>query len=870
MSATAIEKIVEWVLDDQPLWLQDAVRRLIENNDLSDSDINELATMCKEAHGLSDESNPAPTPKPPIVVGESEEKSDDSVYLLGISNTDNVNALANDQNLRFDPCAGLTVIYGDNGSGKSSYTRILKHACHTRGPAPDIHGNVLNPFGSTPSSDISYQVSDDSEMTFHWVLGSQSNSQLKAINVFDTSAAIDYVSEEGEVAFRPYGLDILDKLGRACVEIKRLLDLELHSVSTPVDLSNLEGDTNVGRFVASLSTSTTEEDIDDLASLSEEDLSRIAELLKQIAQLVAEDPLVKARSLKQKAARIRNFKVKLAAAIEAISPESVSEFQKNAETMVVERAASELAAKEQFGSFVLKGVGSDVWRSLWDSARAYSEEYAYPDIPFPNLNEGSACPLCQQKLSQDAKDRFVSFDEFVKGEAKKKADAAAIVVEQIKVDLRGALRFQEELPTLEDVAQEDETLAQQLTTLTEYLFTKVEAVLKSIETGEWTNEPSEKITGISQLEALITSLESSASKFEKASENDSKKKFEEELLELTSRQLLTKSKSAVLKEIRRRTTLDGVLKCRAETRTDDITVLSRRLTKELVTDELCRQLKQELKELGFSAVQIEVKTRGDHGNQYHRLKLAESNDTPLVELLSEGEQRCLALASMLSETTTSPHKSAIVFDDPVSSLDHKWRLKIARRIVREALHRQIVVFTHDMTFLIMLQEEVEKLEGVSLLLKSLSRTKRETGIARDGAPWEALGVKGRVGHLKQRLVELKKIEDEASEDEYKHHASVFYGLLRETWERGVEELLLNKVITRLGREIQTQRVKLLVDITADDYDQIDLAMSKCSKYLIGHDTAAELNEPLPDSNEIETDLIEFEEWMKAMRKRGRS
>jgi len=868
MSTSAIEKIVEWVLDGKPSWLQDAVRRLIENNDLSESDINELLGMCKEAHGLVDTENSAPSPSPPTV-SESEEENDDSVYLLGISNVDNVNALANDQNLQLEPSA-LTVIYGDNGSGKSSYTRILKHACHTRGSAPDIHGNILNPSESRSSSDISYQVNDGDENTFHWTIDGYSNPQLKAINVFDTSAAIDYISEEGEAAFRPYGLDILDKLGGACAEIKGLLDQEMHSVSTPVDLTHLEGDTSVGKFIAELSKSTTEEDIDALAILSEEELIQIEELNKRIAQLIAEDPLVKARSLRQKAARIRKLKDKLARAIELVGSESITEIQKHTEKMVIERDASELAAQEQFASFVLDGVGTDVWKSLWDSAREYSEVIAYPDNPFPNTNDGAVCPLCQQELSHDAKCRFISFDEFVKGEAKKKSDAATALVDQIKADLQSALDFQDELPTIEDIAQEDEGLSQQLTTLTQLLPTKIESVLQSIETGEWAQEACEELTGIAKLEVLVAGLENRAGEFEEASEQGLKGKLEKELLELTSREQLAKSKQVVLNEVDRRKVLSGILKCRADTRTDDITVLSRRLTKELVTDELCRQLKEELKNLGFHAVQIEVKTRGDHGNQYHRLRLAENNDTPLVELLSEGEQRCLALASMLSETTTSSHKSAIVFDDPVSSLDHKWRLRIARRIVREALHRQVIVFTHDMTFLIMLQEEAEKLEEITLLLKSLSRKRRQTGITRDGAPWEALGVKERLGHLKQRLDELKKIEDEAAEDEYRHHASIFYGLLRETWERGVEELLLNKVITRFGREIQTQRVKRLVDITEGDYDQIDSAMSKCSKYLIGHDTAAELNEPLPDSNEIEGDVTEFEEWMKGMRKRGRS
>jgi hypothetical protein len=42
--------------------------------------------------------------------------------------------------------------------------------------------------------------------------------------------------------------------------------------------------------------------------------------------------------------------------------------------------------------------------------------------------------------------------------------------------------------------------------------------------------------------------------------------------------------------------------------------------------------------------------------------------------------------------------TGIVFDDPVSSLDHMRREQIARRLAREAKVRQVNVFTHDLAF----------------------------------------------------------------------------------------------------------------------------------------------------------------------------
>ncbi|NAV69341.1 ATP-binding protein, partial [Salmonella sp. zj-f50] len=65
----------------------------------------------------------------------------DPISLVSIKNPTAINALASQQELFFQP-AGLTVIYGDNGSGKSGYVRILKHACRSRDEKFAIHRDL--------------------------------------------------------------------------------------------------------------------------------------------------------------------------------------------------------------------------------------------------------------------------------------------------------------------------------------------------------------------------------------------------------------------------------------------------------------------------------------------------------------------------------------------------------------------------------------------------------------------------------------------------------------------------------------------------------------------------------------------------------
>ena len=60
-----------------------------------------------------------------------------AVTLKAIHGAENVNALKPGEHLTFDK-VGLTVVYGDNGSGKSGYARILKEACRARTPKGDI------------------------------------------------------------------------------------------------------------------------------------------------------------------------------------------------------------------------------------------------------------------------------------------------------------------------------------------------------------------------------------------------------------------------------------------------------------------------------------------------------------------------------------------------------------------------------------------------------------------------------------------------------------------------------------------------------------------------------------------------------------
>ena len=108
-------------------WMEDALRRLFTPGELKPEDLEELTEVCKTRHGLS--TKPAtPLSAAQLPVAGNEPLS--SVSVLSITHHNGVNALAPEQKVSFGP--QLTIVYGENGAGKSGYTRVLKAACRSR------------------------------------------------------------------------------------------------------------------------------------------------------------------------------------------------------------------------------------------------------------------------------------------------------------------------------------------------------------------------------------------------------------------------------------------------------------------------------------------------------------------------------------------------------------------------------------------------------------------------------------------------------------------------------------------------------------------------------------------------------------------
>jgi energy-coupling factor transporter ATP-binding protein EcfA2 len=128
------------------------------------------------------------------------------------------------------------------------------------------------------------------------------------------------------------------------------------------------------------------------------------------------------------------------------------------------------------------------------------------------------------------------------------------------------------------------------------------------------------------------------------------------------------------------------------------------LFRTVIAEDYKKQLKEECAALDCN-LPVEFRARGERGQTIRSLSIKGGHSPN--DILSEGEQRAIALADFLTEVGLNPANAGIVLDDPVTSQDHQRKNHIALRLVREAKIRQVIVFTHDLVFLTMLSAAAE-------------------------------------------------------------------------------------------------------------------------------------------------------------------
>lgn len=529
------------------------------------------------------------------------------------------------------------------------------------------------------------------------------------------------------------------------------------------------------------------------------------------------------------------------------------------------KAAAELAAKQfKESENLLPGTGGDAWRELFDAARKFAVE-SHPDKLFPELGEDTLCPLCQQPLAEGAA-RLLRFEAFIKQEAEKASQQRRkALYAEYKPFVDHVLMLNIDDVTYSEIEAIDAQLATDTRTFEQAMAARQEAIKAAVISHQWDGTEQDLNTPSLRLQTLANKLNAEAEILEKLLDEKSRAALQKQSNDLDARIRLRQVKDAVITAVARLTHQAKLKQCLSALKTNAISLKASELAEKVVSKELAEALNREFKALGVSSLRVSLQSRSERGRALHKLKLELPQARNPGEILSEGEQRAIAIASFLAEIGLSGGSGGIVFDDPVSSLDHRRRERVAKRLAAEAAKRQVIIFTHDIYFLCILVEEA-KVAGVPITTQSLTRRTDGFGVAHPDLPFEGKSAKERIGALKAWHQAIDKLYRDGEEQEYRKQTFDAYVHLRMAWERAIEEVLLRNVVLRFRKSIETQRLAGVV-VEDTDHARVDAGMKKCSNFA-AHDKALIGGIAVPDPDELLADIMALEKWRSDVEKRS--
>lgn len=785
------------------------------------------------------------------------------VTLTQISNIKGIGALAPREPLSFGD--GLTVVYGQNGCGKSSYVRILKALANPVN-ADAVFGNVYRKSQEEPEATATFTI-DGATKSVVW---NKASKKKHPIQIYDTLEADRFVNKENEVVYEPKVLATItqmaamyDRLSNYFAQIEEdveqkmpKLPQELMFSTTAAEFASLSARAGLANYIKTHPWTEAEK----------EELNNIEAGLRE------SNPEQAVRTKAAQRDIIRNHGYEILKLLDYVSDKVRSDYLEKRERQIATKKTADLLVASSTDHSLLQEFGGDIWKTMWTRATEYVRA-AEGSAEMPVTGSGR-CALCQQELDEEATERMKSFQAFSQSSAITESEVA-------RLDFEAAVK------TLQDHVENKIDLSERKTALQsssiasdsqEFILSLYESILARC--GwllSYHDDTDTEIPYIQSREEIIAAFSAMVEKLNSEIKVlqtvvESRDKLIPRMQELVvirwaHANLETKLRLILLKSVR--------TKCRTNT----LTTLKKDLSKLLITDAYINRFQEEMNRLDTRRqIKVELVANAPRrGRSYHQVVLKDAcamGKHKNNEILSEGEFRVVSLAAFLSDLSSWNRNLPFVFDDPITSLDHLYESSVAKRLIELSMERQVIVFTHRLAFAQLLESAATEFDAASAIAGNSLRAQinhielRNSPLGHPSDPTYISKMKlaNAVNNLLNYDVSAikKDIKDgNFSDVDFKTHA--LCAKFRNMIEYGVEQNLLSGIVSRFSRNVSTQKIPCLNAITQEDVFLFHNMMTKYSYY--DHSHSIETPLPPPDIADIEADLIQMRDWAKTFGKR---
>ncbi|MCF0038690.1 AAA family ATPase [Dyadobacter fanqingshengii] len=854
--ADTLESAIKKFANELPYWSKFLAERRLSGWGISDEEIDTAYVCLMEQLGLLEK-----TERPEITVNynpDSARRHKGDLVFAKLENVEGVNALVEGQKLEFGP--NLTIIFGSNGSGKTGYTRLLKQVFHSKS-REEILPNVHIAAGHKPVGANFLFVSGTTKISL--TLKDRARAEFEQFSVFDGKSVICHLDQKNEFEFRPAGLSFFGEMSAAIGQVEKKLETELtflKNSSTPQDLSALfDGESEIKTAVIEINANTKKEALNKYTPFSDEDKQQQSQKNKN-----HDDLLVASKNTEKEIKHLENLKKLITdnkTSIDTLnrffSTNALEKINKTIEDYLEKEAIAKAEGSQKFQSETILDIGTDEWKQFILSAEKFAKTQKSGDTNYPE--DGDYCILCQQLLTREAQSLIDDYWAFIKSLAEENARGALNVLEKIVItfeELKFDLlpednvlvvwmndNYPARLKEIKHGLKEQHTLRNKiLTSLREkkpFASEQFQTTLRHHQDIESEIESKIKIVKNNDLLRELEKLKKEKTFLDhKEKFNSNISKFESCLID---QQWIHMAGKANFKKAK-----------------TDVTNAEKSLSDKYFNQKYIDEFNKECHNLNGN-FGIEIAHTGSAGKSYRQLKLKGKNPHAV---LSEGEQKVIAIADYLVETRLSEANRGLIFDDPVNSLDEKRKSEIARRIVVESSSKQTIIFTHDLIFLSSLIGHCGDLNVEHSCHWIENRGGNPGQVWLNNSP--SYEREYRNAELARNLyTEAAKFDCSPSNREYLIRSG--FACLRTSYEVLVIHELFGSVVQRFNERVSIDALSK-VHFDRQLIDQLQDSFAQCCRHMEGHTHSDKYAYKKPEPNDLNSEIKRFDDIKAKIRK----
>lgn len=674
LSTNAYEYLLEYAEDEKcNPWISKVIKTFIdETGKLSEESQNKLiADLLEEEEFVIDCS-----------VIANVLSRENTISINRLEHISGVNALASNQLIKF--CPDVNIVYGLNGTGKSSYFRILNEVVggskHKK-----IIGNIYREGNEDVLTKIEYMV-NNTKKGIQWDNTNRGIDDFATVRVFDSAYTEGLLKkrDSDNLLVKPYGLNAFAELISKIDDLLNNARVELAKREIPeVDKSELSDETKAlfdrKKF--------EQEDIEQfklLATFLPKEEERLASIVKELNALSQVNISDKIQIEKEHKYKVEKLKEKL--------NKICDDFQvlhKDVSQLIVcyneKKSAAEKSQKQYEILLELPGIKTESWKNFIVSGKKYIDENGVSE------NE---CPYCHRMYDAKALEIVSEYANFLSDENEIQLQNCINNLNEKKIEIQKLEFLNSEDYDLEYIP---DSLKKQILEINNTFKSNCEMLISFIESKKEVQIENDINKIDCELSKIISEYEVRITKY--SADDSEKRKTIGDLIKekctLDEKKSLNKQCAVIEKYIETKNNLFRLNSILDSISTAKISALSKKAHNELLTVKLQEKFKELLNALNVKNISIELKGQNNKGIQQTELII--NSHKNVENILSEGEQKATALALFLSEIVLSENESTLIFDDPVNSMDHRMMGAFADQLLK--LNNQIIVFTHNKMFL---------------------------------------------------------------------------------------------------------------------------------------------------------------------------